>query len=397
MSARLSIGILFFLLCLGQSLWARSIRFEFAGDTVQYEVSESFFQPFDNGLSAASVQAFNHSLEQSDWQNLVTGMLRTRGERHLSDWLYYQLIRRVAQQVSPKQDDYHRYTLYKWFLLSRSGYDATLSISSKHLLFYVQSNDNVYGIPFFEKEGKTYVCLNYHDYGKIDFSQETVERIPLSVPGAVGAFSYRISQLPDFRPEAYTERELQFSYRDKPYHFRVRLNPEIKTLFTNYPVGDFGTYFNIPLSRETHQSLIPALRDAVAGLDKADGVDYLMHFTRNAFLYENDQQHFGKEIRLSPEQTLLYEQSDCDDRAALFFYLVKEIYDLPMIALLFPTHVTIAVQFDRPVGKTVEYKGARYSVCEPTPMGKEMGVGELASHLRRKPYEVVYAYTPSVR
>jgi hypothetical protein len=30
-----------------------------------------------------------------------------------------------------------------------------------------------------------------------------------------------------------------------------------------------------------------------------------MRFTRYAFLYENDQDNFGKEKRLSPEQTLL--------------------------------------------------------------------------------------------
>jgi hypothetical protein len=62
-----------------------------------------------------------------------------------------------------------------------------------------------------------------------------------------------------------------------------------------------------------------------------------------------------------------YHYSDCDDRVALFYYLVKEIYNLPMIALLYPTHVTMAVPFDKPVGAPVLYKGKKYSICEPTP------------------------------
>jgi len=33
-----------------------------------------------------------------------------------------------------------------------------------------------------------------------------------------------------------------------------------------------------------------------------------------------------------------------------FFLIVKEIYKLIMIAMLYPTHITIAVQFDTPVG-----------------------------------------------
>ncbi|MEI2740451.1 MAG: hypothetical protein V9F01_16890 [Chitinophagaceae bacterium] len=60
---------------------------------------------------------------------------------------------------------------------------------------------------------------------------------------------------------------------------------------------------------------------------------------------------------MSPEQTLLYEQSDCEDRAALFFCLVKEIYNLPMIVLAYPEHVTIAVKFNKPVGTPIIYNG----------------------------------------
>lgn len=125
------------------------------------------------------------------------------------------------------------------------------------------------------------------------------------------------------------------------------------------------------------------------------GVDYLMRFTRYAFLFENDSKSFGSEKRLSPEQTLLYEQSDCEDRVALFFCLVKEIYNLPMIVLSYPDHVTIAVQFDKPIGRAFTYNGKRYSVCEPTSQKQDLLIGQLLPNLRESPFEVVYAYTPS--
>ncbi len=125
------------------------------------------------------------------------------------------------------------------------------------------------------------------------------------------------------------------------------------------------------------------------------GVDYLMRFTRYAFLFKQDNQQFGGEKRLSPEQTLLFEQSDCDDRAALFFYLVKEIYNLPMIVLSYPEHVTVAVKFEKPVGKPILYNGEKYSVCEPTPQKEDLAVGELLPSLLKQQYEVVYAYHPS--
>jgi hypothetical protein len=119
-----------------------------------------------------------------------------------------------------------------------------------------------------------------------------------------------------------------------------------------------------------------------------------MQFTRNAFLYEDDRQSYGKEKRMSPEQTLLNKYSDCDDRAALFFYLVKEIYNLPMIVLLYPTHVTIAVKFDKPQGETVEYKGNKYTICEPTPQLQDLRVGEISDEFKNMNYQVAYEYIP---
>ena len=90
----------------------------------------------------------------------------------------------------------------------------------------------------------------------------------------------------------------------------------------------------------------------------------------------------------------MYEQSDCEDRAALFFYLVKEIYNLPMIVLAFPEHVTVAVKFDKPIGKPIIYNGEKYSVCEPTPQKKDLKIGQLTPGLEKKSYEVVYVYNP---
>jgi hypothetical protein len=123
-------------------------------------------------------------------------------------------------------------------------------------------------------------------------------------------------------------------------------------------------------------------------------VDYLMKFTRYAFLYQSDEDNFGKEKRLSPEETLFSKYSDCDDRAALFFYLVKEIYNVPMIALLYPTHITMAVQFDKPVGDPIVYNGKVYSICEATPQKEELSIGKMSATMKLLKYQVVYSYQP---
>lgn len=371
-----------------------TIRFDFYGDTIVFPFDKSSLVNFPGPLSASSVQEFYGSITQTEYQPIVKAILSYKEQHKPDDWLFYQLIRKTAQQLSPKAENYQRYTLYKWFFLSKSGYDATLAIANDRLLFYVQSDENIYNIPFRVRDGKQYVCLNYHDYGTIDFEKEKFSEVTLRTPEAQKAFSYKITQLPGFKPGDYLEKDLTFNYYQTDYHFKVKLNPQVKTIFANYPVVDYESYFNIPLSKETYNSLISSLKKNIKGMNTKNGVDYLMRFTRYAFLFEKDTDAFGKEKRMSPEETLLYGQSDCEDRAALFFYLVKEIYNLPMIVLAYPKHVTIAVKFDKPVGHSIVYNGGKYSVCEPTPQLQDLQLGQLLPELKKTSYEVVYAYNP---
>jgi len=373
----------------------QTLTFDYFGEPVKLQTGRSLSIDFEAPLSERSLRLFNETLSSSDYQPLVQALLDFKEQKQLDDWLYYQLIRKTAGTLSPKADNYYRYTLYKWFLLTRSGYAATLKIGGDKLLFYVRSDDNIYNIPYYTRDGQQYVCLNYHDYGSnIDFGIEKFTEVSLPAPANGKPFSYKITRLPDFKAAAYEEKDIRFSYYQDDYRFTIKLNPQVKTIFANYPVVDYASYFNIPLSDETYSSLIPLLKKNISHMTVKGGVDYLMHFTRYAFLFKTDAENFGSEKRLTPEQTLLYPESDCEDRAALFFYLVKELYNLPMIVLAYPQHVTIAVKFDKPVGKPIIYNGEKYSVCEPTPQKTDLEIGRLLPSLRHQSFEVAYSYLP---
>lgn len=371
--------------------------FEFYDGTVNLSVSNNVLIPTDSIPSEKAVLEFYNTIHYTQWQSIIDSLLAYKHQHHLNDWLYYQLIRRTAQQFAPKKENYFRYTLYKWFLLTHSGYDARLAIANQKIIFYVRNDEDISDIPFFMVDGEKYMCLNIHDYGKIDFLKESAIPVKIKIAEAKNAFSYKVTRMPDFKPENYSEKDIQFSYRQRMYHFRIKVNPEVQSIFANYPVVDFDTYFNIPLSKETYSSLIPILKKELAGKNQKKGIDYLMNFTRYAFLYQDDEKVFGKEKRFSPEQTLFSQYSDCDDRVGLFSYLVKEIYNLPMIALLYPTHITVAVAFDKPVGKPITYNGKLYSVCEPTPQAQNLKIGQIAQRQQNSAYTVVYHYDPAGR
>lgn len=371
------------------------LHFSFFDDTLEVLTDSALMVSYNAPLSASAIQSFYDAVNHSPYLPVTNTLIAYKKKHQLSDWLFYQLVRKMAQQIAPKSENYARYTLYKWFFMVKCGYDAKLAIGNSELLLYVYSSENIYDIPLYEKNNRQYVCLNYHDYGKIDFSKDVVSEVEIDIPEAQQSFSYKIKSMPDFKPANYEEKNLKFVYRKKVYHFKVKTTPAVQNIFANYPVVDFESYFNIPLTRETYSSLIPKLKNNISGAPHTDGIDYLMRFTRYAFMYENDQDNFGKEKRLSPEQTLINPSSDCDDRAALFYYLVKEIYNLPMIVLLYPTHVTIAVKLDTPVGVPVMYNGDEYYICDPTAQRKDLGIGDIPPNLKNATYQVVYAYHPA--
>ncbi len=373
---------------------AQTTSFEFYEEAFNFIEDPSINIAFDDSLSSSSILEFYDIIDKSNYNPLINNLLDYKEKYKLNDWLYYQLIRKTAQQLSAKSDNYARYTLYKWFLMVKSGYDARLATGDNQIIFYVRNDEDISDIPSFMLDNNKYMCLNYHDYGKLFNGNGAYKPVNINVPNAHKAFSYKVTRMPDFKPDRYVEKQFEFKYKSKAYHFKIKLNNDISDIFANYPGVDFESYFNIPLSKSTYQSLIPVLKENVKKMTQKNGVDYLMRFTRYAFLYENDEDNFGKEKRLSPEQTLLNQYSDCDDRAALFFYLVKEIYNLPMITLLYPTHITMAVQFEKPIGDAILFNGKYYSVCEPTPQQQNLRIGELSNNLKGQQFEIVYHYEP---
>jgi hypothetical protein len=329
--------------------------------------------------------------------DLVKQMVTTKKELSLCDWLFYQLIRKVSNTILPKQSDYFRYTILKFHLLRRSGFDPMLLIDDKNILLYIQTNDIIYNLPARLVGDKQYICMNHHDYAFRTAPLGIHAQMVMAQEKSRQQFDFAIDRLPEFPESDYVTGELAFEYGQKKEHLTIKLNKKMKGLFTNYPVTDYSNQFNIPVSHETGSSLINALMPKLAGMSRRKGLEYLLQFTRHAFLFAKDTEIFGREKRLSAEETLLYEKSDCEDRSALYFWLVREIYDLPMIVLSYPDHVTVAVNLGDIGGQTVNYNGNAYTICEPTPQKKDLRIGQIITGIHDRPYQVNLVYTPKKR
>ncbi|MGE8379884.1 MAG: hypothetical protein ACN6PN_16075, partial [Sphingobacterium sp.] len=183
--------ILCWFTCSLQIARAQYHDFDFYDGKVSINVSSSFNIPFNDSLTGARVQEFYQTADQAEYHDLVNNLLEYKDKQHLNDWVYYQLVRRTAQQIAPKEDNYARYTLYKWFLMCKSGYDARLAVGNNQIVFFIQNNEDISDIPFFEIDGKKYTCLNFHDYGKLFQRADTYIPVKIKVPEATNDFSYK--------------------------------------------------------------------------------------------------------------------------------------------------------------------------------------------------------------
>ena len=368
-------------------------------DFLGYQVSVRPFSsnyPSKEGKNIHQLSLDHEQWMQSNLPSSLTDQLRDiRKSRDLSDWFYYQLIRKIADAVLPKKQDYVGYTICKWYLLNETGYDAAILTSAERIMLYIRTNDMVYNQPVREINGFQYTSLNFHDYGYTTEEGVAYTAILHSDHANRNAFSFKIDQLPQLPESAFETKDLSFTYGGETQRLALKVSSVLKGIYTNYPVTEYANQFNIPINKETEASLINALEPKIAQLDQKQGLTYLLDFTRYSFDFDRDTHVFGREKRLSPEETILYEKSDCEDRAALFFYLVKKLYNLPMIVLSYPSHINIGIVIDQPKGKGIAYKGKLYTIFEPTPQKKEYGIGQMDKTIIKEGFEIVYEYLPN--
>jgi len=111
------------------------------------------------------------------------------------------------------------------------------------------------------------------------------------------------------------------------------------------------------------------------GMDEQQAVNFLLRFVQTSLKYKTDEEQFGKENYMFPEETLYYPYSDCEDRAVLFAWLVQSLLGLDVVGLDLPGHVATAVRFNGQVpGDAVTYNGKRYVVADPTYINASVGM-----------------------
>jgi len=92
------------------------------------------------------------------------------------------------------------------------------------------------------------------------------------------------------------------------------------------------------------------------------------------------------------DELFFYAFSDCEDRSALFFSLVKELLGLPMIVIAYEDHLSIAVSSTGLMGSTIAYNGKRFVFCDPTGPRLSSTIGKIPKGYENQDFKIIGAY-----
>jgi hypothetical protein len=309
------------------------------------------------------VEFFEEAARSSLLNDNILSLRRQADKLKLNDWGLLCLFNTAAKEFFQGPNEQ---TLFIWFGLIRCGYNVKTGYDQNKVYLLVPSAQDLYNTVYFNIKDKVYFLL------KLDGQEADVRNLnayEADYPGNEVVLSLMMTKLPVF-PEKITQRKIFYKQE-----IIIDVDQNLVDFFSTYPECDLTVTFSAPLSDLSLKSLKNSIQPALSGLNDTQKVEYLLKLIQYGFPYKADEEQFGKENYLFPEEVLFYPYSDCEDRSALFARLVEYFTELKTIALSYPDHVTTAVNLPSEVkGAFVDYKGQRYFICDPTYIGGEIGM-----------------------
>jgi len=380
------------------SIWAHflaqaktaSVQVTFYTETLTLAYDDAMCQVRCTGIHEQGISGFYRQLDRQPHQLLLEELLATKRALALNDWLLYDLLRRSLQDILAAHTPAER-ELAAWFFLSKMGFETRIAYLDEQVFLYVRSEDEVFEIPMIEEAGKSFVNLSNSGIHARPQGQ-ALYLLNFRPVNEGKSFGFYLTAFPNFA-ERPANRTVRFSYLDSLYQLDVRYDKTLVQLMEGYPLIAERQYLALPMSNTLAPSLLPQFEQLLDGKSTRKAVELLLAFTRSGFEYKEDAAFFGRSKPMIPDEVFFYPHSDCEDRSALFFSMVKALLDLPMIVVAFPDHLTVAVHLDADLpGAVLQYKGNRYYICDPTGPVNSAEIGVFPKKYKDEAFTIISSY-----
>ena len=357
---------------------------DFYGKQIRFYYDRDLKQRLNQRIDKNAVSDYWSALSRTDYDGLLEQLEAQKKVLQLNDWAYASLVNKVALKINTGQRN--EAALLSWFLLAKSGYRARIAYNDAAIYLLVPSQHEMFEVSYFTFGGKRYYAVEFEG-SKLSLGR--VYTYDGEYPDTIKDFNMRVTPMVAAVNQA-ERRHLSFEFEGQKYNVEVVYDRGRIKFFDSYPQLNLNLYFGSGVYEVTATPLQKQLAAYMQGMSEKQAVNFLLRFVQTSLQYETDEQQFGEENYLFPEETLFYPYSDCEDRAVLFAWLVNSLLGLDVVGLDYPGHVATAVHFSETVkGDSVSYKGRRYVVTDPTYINASAGMS-MPKFKQYKPTVIAY-------
>lgn len=300
---------------------------------------------------------------KADYKALVDDCRKVKKELNLNDWGIFLFVRETSKTLCT---DENAAVVMQQFLLNELGYKSKMArrADRNQMLLFVAADCQVYGHPYFTKDGLNYYNLTSNESCQFYMCQE-------DSPKAKSKLNMQVNHAPALNAGMVNSVHKN---RSGSVAVSVDVPKSLMEFYGSMPQCDYSVYVNAEVNPSVASKVLSTLAPLVNGKGEAEAANLLINFVQTGFQYATDQEQFGYEKPFFVEELFYYPYCDCEDRSVLYSYLVRNLLKLDVVLLDYPNHIATAVCFNENVsGDFVTVGGKKYVVCDPTYIGASIG------------------------
>ena len=300
---------------------------------------------------------------KADYKPLLADCRQLKKDLKLNDWGVFLFVRDVSNALCA---DANASVVMQQFLLNELGYKSKMArrADRDQMLLFVATDCKMYGRPYFTKDGLNYYNLTSDETCQFYMCQE-------DSPKAKSNIDMQITNAPLFNSGMVNSVHKNGA---GTVAVSVDVPKSLMLFYKSMPQCDYSVYVNAKVNPAVADRLLSSLAPIVEGKSETEAANLLINFVQTGFKYATDQEQFGYEKPFFVEELFYYPYCDCEDRAVLYSYLVRNLLKLDVVLLDYPNHIATAVCFNENVsGDFVTVEGKKYIVCDPTYIGASIG------------------------
>ena len=300
---------------------------------------------------------------KADYKALVDDCRKVKKELNLNDWGIFLFVREASKTLCT---DENAAVVMQQFLLNELGYKSKMArrADRNQMLLFVAADCQVYGHPYFTKDGLNYYNLTSNESCQFYMCQE-------DSPKAKSKLNMQVNHAPALNAGMVNSVHKN---RSGSVAVSVDVPKSLMEFYGSMPQCDYSVYVNAEVNPSVANKVLSTLAPLVNGKGEAEAANLLINFVQTGFQYATDQEQFGYEKPFFVEELFYYPYCDCEDRSVLYSYLVRNLLKLDVVLLDYPNHIATAVCFNENVsGDFVIVGGKKYVVCDPTYIGASIG------------------------